>query len=611
MKKGFHNLLTYLSAFENSDIFKDYKKINNIADLQPHELNDIKIISEKIRSISEESGQLYGYIFDKLVEITIREQFDILRYSENSILNIELKSLPKSDDEIFDQLVRHHYLLKCIPGNRDIHLFTYVSSSDTLYKFVDEGDGHIETTTFRELVSNIPIDFIEDDLLACLKPENFVISPYSDLEKFLNFKYFLNTEQRKFVDDQISDVSSTLHSMLKGGAGTGKSLVLFDLAKKYSALGKKVLFIFCSRLPNYYEINEHFEFTFTDITHSNIMNVKPGDYDLIIIDESQRLLEKQLSALFTLNTKLIFAVDKAQTLKPTEDDLDLEGKLEESFSENKIYDLSTKVRTDVSLSTFIQKFFDKSSTGIQPMEFPKVNCVYFSNKSEAIDFLQNLMTTEGYVSIEVAQFTSFINGEIHNKKIFSESLDGFTVIGREFDNVVIPIDSRVKYHNNKLYFVTKGYFPYKATNGLFQSITRVKNNLLFVVVDNPKMFNEIQKIINWSKNKITEQISKRLVRLREISNSDISDISKNCKISEETYELIEMTGSFPSLKILNRLANFYNISSDFLLGEPTQLSYTDFDIIYQLITKSLTKREKSDLNDRLIEFLRSTDKNLQ
>ncbi|HFI0374256.1 TPA: hypothetical protein ACGOWR_001766, partial [Streptococcus suis] len=138
---------------------------------------------------------------------------------------------------------------------------------------------------------------------------------------------------------------------------------------------------------------------------------------------------------------------------------------------------------------------------------------------------------------------------------------------------------------------------------LFQAITRVKKNLLFVVIENPSLYIEIQRLINWENDRNVIQTSKRLIRLRAITNSKVSEIARACKCSEETYQIIERTGIFPNNKILNKLSIFYNISSDFLLGEPTQLSYTDFDILYQLKTKGMNKKQKEDLNKKLIHLL--------
>ena len=564
-----------------------------------NELNDILEVSKRIVSLAQTKEQLYGYIFDKTVTVTVREQFDILRFSENSIFNIELKSGVKPLPEILDQLVRHHYLLSCVSGKREIHLFTYVSEINILYELVD---GDLEESSFDRMVSLISTDYVEEDPLSVLKPDDFIISPYSDIERFKNFKYFLNTEQRKFVTYKLENIDSPYHCMLKGGAGTGKSLVLFDLAKKLTSSGKKVLFIFCSALPDHEIINSNVSFKFVDIVNINIKNIK-NEYDFIILDESQRLYEEQFNDLFKTDAVLVFGLDKAQTLKYEEDELDVEGVLDKHFSKENIFDLKDKVRTDVSLSTFILKFFNKSTNGLQPIDFPKVNAVYFLDKNEAIRFIRNLKTVENYTPIEVAQYRAKTTKNLHNKKIYEYSLDAFRVIGREYDNVVIPLDSRVSYVNNRLIFSPNGYFPYKSINGLFQALTRVKKNLMFVVVNNPTIYIEIQKLINWQIDKKRNIVSERLIKLRSVNGFEINQIAKSCKIRVETYENIENTGIFPNNKVLTRLASLYNIDSDFILGDPIELSSTDFDILYKQKSKSLSDLDKKRLNEELLRFI--------
>lgn len=58
--------------------------------------------------------------------------------------------------------------------------------------------------------------------------------------------------------------------------------------------------------------------------------------------------------------------------------------------------------------------------------------------------------------------------------------------------------NRVYYNEDaKLIAVTNEYYPYLEINNLFEGITRVKQNLLFVVINNTGMFKTIQEIITW------------------------------------------------------------------------------------------------------------------
>ena len=600
MKTGFINLETFTESFKEPQIFEAYKKINKINDIKKSECNDLAILTRELKNHSNYLPQkLFGFQLGKKVGVGFIEEFDLLRFSDTSILNIELKSQLVSLEKIQEQLIRHNFLLGCLPGNRTNILYTFISSEMKLYRLKDD---ELIESNFGELLNSIPDDYYEENDLLDLKAEDYIISPYSDIDRYLNTRYFLNSEQQQIVTQVTSNLSKE-HVVIKGGAGTGKSLVLFELAKKLTDMGNSVLVIFCSRLDTYNEINQKVNFEFLDIVRAK-NRIDSLNYDYILLDESQRLWKSQYDSLIQNKNTLVFSVDKAQTLKPEENDINIEEQLDNKIVEKNKYNLKEKVRTDSSLSTFIQKFFDKSKLGLQPIEFPKVNAVYFDSKKEAQEFVESLRIIEDYKSIEMAEYKTIATGRIKNKKIFPFSTDGFRVIGREFDNVLIPIAERFRYFDNHLNIYGGGeYYPYLRENGLFQAITRVKKNLLFVVIGSVKMYNEIQKLITWEIDRKHSQTSNRLKQLRKTSGVTIDDVIEKYKFSKETYENIEKTGIFPNNQILKDISNFYNVESGFLLGDPTQLSYTEFDILYQLKIKGKSKEEISRINNKLIDFL--------
>nr|WP_014017771.1 DNA/RNA helicase domain-containing protein [Lactococcus lactis]AEK97247.1 conserved hypothetical protein [Lactococcus lactis subsp. lactis bv. diacetylactis] len=499
MKSGVINLETYVQSFKESQILDAYKRINRINDIKESECNDLEVLANELIKLSSlNKKKLFGFQLDISVGTGFQEQFDLLRFSNEAILNIELKSQIIPLKEIQDQLDRHNYLLGCLPGNKKVILYTFISSEKKVYVFKDE---ELRESTLEELFNSIPDDYYEENPLLNLKSEDFIISPYSDIDRYLNARYFLNSEQKKIVREVTSKPSGE-HVMIKGGAGTGKSLVLFDLANKLTEKGKPFLLVFCSTLKSHNKINSKVNFSFTDILNIDFTKLNLLNYDYILLDESQRLWKAKYESLLETKSTLIFAVDKAQTLQPGEEQTNIEGKLDNLIINKNKYNLKEKVRTDISLSTFIHKLFNKSRSGLQPINFPKVNAVYFDRKSEAEEFVKNLIVIEEYVSIEVPQYKTRSTGSIKNQKIFPFSTDGFNVIGREFDNVLIPIDDRVQYVSNELKFNHgENYYPYLALNGLFQAITRVKNNLLFLVIGNVEIYKEIQKLITWENDK--------------------------------------------------------------------------------------------------------------
>lgn len=525
-----------MEAYKDDEVFENYKYINNIESMQEQEYADVNEIASHIfnnieRQAGVETKKLSGYYLDKKVEIGFREQFDLLRFSNDSILNIELKSERIPDEEIKDQLIRHKFVLGCVDTEKEIYTFTYVSETKELFTISNES---LTKVTIDILCNLISLDYLENNLLDDLDADSLIVSPYSDIKRFIDHRYFLNSEQKKIVQDILSTAKKV--SMIKGGAGTGKTLVLFDLADKLTKLGSKVLLIFCSILENPIEIDNQVDFKFIHIKQLQSLTIENFDY--ILLDESQRLYEENYNRVIESPAKLIFCVDKAQTLKYEENSLNVEQKLENIVGVQK-FDLKEKVRTDESLSTFILKLFEKDRNGLQPIEFPKVNAVYFDSVTRARYFIEVMERDENYESIEVASYKTKATGTTYNEKIKSDSKDGFTVIGREYENVIIPIDDRTIYIENKLVFRPTGfYYPYLGTNGIFQAITRVKKHLLFVVIKNKEIYTEIQELINWEKRRNLRRISNRLKLLRETNNSQFSDVAKVCKCLESTYKNI-------------------------------------------------------------------------
>lgn len=606
MKSGVINLETYVQSFKESQILDAYKRINRINDIKESEGNDLEVLANELIKLSSlNKKKLFGFQLDISVGTGFQEQFDVLRVSNEAILNIELKSNMVPLKEIQDQLDRHNYLLGCLPGNKKVILYTFISSEKKVYVFKDE---ELRESTLEELFNSIPDDYYEENPLLNLKSEDFIISPYSDIDRYLNARYFLNDEQKKIVKEVTSKPSGE-HVMIKGGAGTGKSLVLFDLANRLTEKGKSVLLVFCSTLKSTNKINSKVNFSFTDILNIDFTKLNLQNYDYILLDESQRLWETKYELLLETKSTLIFAVDKAQTLQPLEEQTNIEDKLDNLIIDDKNkYKLKEKVRTDISLSTFIHKLFNKSRSGLQPINFPKVNAIYFDRKSEAEEFVKNLIAIEEYVSIEVPQYKTRSTGNIKNQKIFPFSTDGFNVIGREFDNVLIPIDDRVQYVSNELKFNHgENYYPYLASNGLFQAITRVKNNLLFLVIGNVEIYKEIQKLITWENDKNYLHIAVKLEQLRKISNVEMDDIARSCKCSRETYESIEKTGIFPHDRMLKKLCNFYNIENDLDLLLRAK-KFDDFDkvyILYKWKIKEKSEMQIQSITDKLHELIKN------
>ena len=77
----------------------------------------------------------------------ISKEFDLLRFGDNYIINIEIKN-ESTEEKIKKQLTRNRYYLHHI--NKVIHNFCFIAKTKTLYKLNSSDD--IEVVTLDSLI---------------------------------------------------------------------------------------------------------------------------------------------------------------------------------------------------------------------------------------------------------------------------------------------------------------------------------------------------------------------------------------------------------------------------------------------------------------------------
>ncbi len=460
------------------------------------EIDDFFLLSKHLIERTD-FGQKNGYFIGYVVNTGMREEFDILRFSNDTILNIELKhDLPSGGyEDVHDQLIRHRFLLSIL--NKKTVLCTFINSSNKLLLLKE--DNTLVEISFDNLANMIPDDYILKNELENINLSKLIISPYSQPNQFANHQYFLTDEQKEVRKDILNDNQYNKFGLI-GGPGTGKSMVLVDLAKEYQRLGWNVLVIFCASLPNFNEISTALGINILPIRNltENILDT----HNIILVDEAQRLYKHQYEQLMNLsNKKVLFSVDHQQTLHPEEKTLYIENQLKSS-SDVKTKELKKKVRTDLAMSSFIQKFLNLKAKGVQPFDYDNVNAVYFENKSDAATYIEYMCRKESYVSIELTEYLTKTGNNLKRPKICTSSETSHSVIGKEYDNVLVPLDKYFEYDEDaKLVSTYNEYYPYYEDSCIFEALTRVKNKLLLVIIDNPNLYITIQEILTWKNDK--------------------------------------------------------------------------------------------------------------
>lgn len=445
-----------------------------------------KLLVDKIE-IDAVSGFFYSYTIPQ-----IGKEFDLLKFDKaEGILNIELKSQMIDESKIKDQLLKNKYYLAAI--NTKVKLYTYVCGQDMLYELTDKDE--LVSVDFNELikVNNGMKNYCISGIERLFRTTNYLISPLNTPEKFLNDCYFLTQNQmeiKKKIIEKIDD-GYTMFG-ITGSAGTGKTLVLYDIAKTLSE-NYKVCVIHCGiECEGHQYLNRHND----NIT---VVEVKKAEewfiekYDYIIVDETQRIYSKNLNIILDCvlknSQKVIFAYDYFQVLSETEKQRNIPEKLRQKkdFLEFK---LSDKIRMNKNMTSFIKCMLNYTDVPKKRMNYSMIEILYAEDTIDAKRIIKYYKEKMKYVFIN---YTSSIHLSTIDE--FGDELNTHHVIGQEFDNVIIYMDENFRYlESGELQAKTHPNPDYMYYKLLYQAVSRCREKLCVVVIGNTPLFEKLLDI---------------------------------------------------------------------------------------------------------------------
>lgn len=485
-----------MSALENAEgagicIDKKFKM------LKSHEIRNLTAFCDAMRNanwdISNFDGFFVGYSIGQ-----IGKEFDLLRFGKRLIINIELKSelkVAKKEDKILRQLKVNHYYLKFfgIP----VRLFTYVDN-DGFYEY--------------DVASDLLIRVSRDTVASCVKahavdlsfdpdkefvPSNYLVSPFNSPNRFLSGEYFLTTAQQRIKDEIFDELNENpfKYFSISANAGTGKTLLLYDLAKDMLTNGKQVVIIHCGMMNDgHICLKTEHNWNIISIRAINNFSVNTifEQCAYILIDEAQRIREPQLSIIIQKSIEksipIVFSYDVKQYLR-TGEGRDIEEYLKRvhptiEFSPKR---LTTKIRTNKEMASFITNLLNIGSS----KDHLNYDCV-------TIEYADNFEDLKAYVSFlqengwtALTYTTSLYSVDPYSTLAEICSRNAHGVIGQEFPKVVFVMDDNFRYSENKL-TARNGY--YSAKGMLYQIVTRVVDELKIIVFDNPELYLKLLEI---------------------------------------------------------------------------------------------------------------------
>ena len=439
----------------------------------------------------------------------IGKEFDLLRFGNNFNLNIEIKSeLKKSLEEnkkkILEQLRKNNYYLRFL--NHPNKLFAFVEK-DGFYEYNPSIDdiGKVNIETVIESIKAQQIDkYADPDKLFV--PSNYLISPFNSTEKFIDGEYFLTSAQQKIKEEIFTEITTNrLFFCISANAGTGKTLLLYDIAKTMIQNGKRILLIHCANLnPGQEFLKERYNWNIKCVKliphNDDCLNV--NDIDVILVDESQRIRSPQLDSLIRKciksSTPIIFSYDVKQYLRDGEN-TDIANYLNKNYPAESVFKktLTTKIRTNKEMASFIGNLLEIGHC-TDHLNYSCISVEYIPCK-EDLNMYINHLQKDGWVSITYT--TSSKEIDPYDELECLSDKNAHKVIGQEFSKVVFVMDENFKYSENKL-LARHSY--YSAKGMLYQIVTRAIDELKIIVCNNPDLFHNILKIKYLNKTDIPE-----------------------------------------------------------------------------------------------------------
>lgn len=444
-----------------------------------------KFISVLSDSVSLENWDGFYYSFS-IPQIS--KEFDLLKLGNDKILNIELKSEFTSDEKLLKQLLNNNHYLSHL--NKPVIEIEYVADRNIFYILKDGSLAETDVKTVAKIIKDVK-DFYDGDIESLFKPSQFLVSPVNTPDKFLSGNYFLTDHQETIRNAIIEDrkICNDTYSFYEvtGGAGTGKTLLIYDIAKSF-AQTKRICVIHCAYLSaGHYYLNENLN-NITIYPVKDLYAIDFGKFDGFVIDESHRLHGGQLPFICdkvkTLNKFCVFGADGEQFLTKTEA---AEKTSEKIFNigQCKHYKLTNKIRTNPELADFIH-LLRKINEPVKTKSFPNVKVIYADTYEYANELIKKY-AAKGYKYINYTPSACYDN---NTDATYSENT--YKVIGQEFDNVLMVINESFAYTDDgRLGAYEHPVTEYIFTQLLYQGLTRVREKLMIIVLNNQTLFEKL------------------------------------------------------------------------------------------------------------------------
>ena len=196
------NLKSLINIYLANDDALPKEYINFIGEdygleVKKYELNVLKNLIKYIEENNKISLNEYNYFYLGYKIPQIGKEFDLLRFDDENILNIEYKREVADIQILKEQLIKNKYYLQFLM--KSMILIGYIQKNNELYILRENNE--LEELSINEFIEilNSNEKCKELDLNNIFKASNYLISPFNKTEQFIKDQYFLTKHQEEIM----------------------------------------------------------------------------------------------------------------------------------------------------------------------------------------------------------------------------------------------------------------------------------------------------------------------------------------------------------------------------------------------------------------------------
>lgn len=285
----------------------------------------------------------------------ISKEFDMLFINaEGHIINIELKSDVHYDIEKIHKQLRNnrYYLTQASPHvalftyNSDLNRIYYLTDQDTL-DVIDLQDERWQTSVFYQAVMGFKSVAVAD-LDDVLRVRDYLVSPFTQLARFLKGQYLLMQPQQQLQAELLATPAPGIYAM-KAATSVGQTLMIYDTVRILREQGQVLLVHIGALKSAQATLRQQYGWHILPERRffKKIKRQRLQSYDVVIITDAQKLSIRHVNSLrgyfAARHTRVFLIGDSNQQSKATISNRDYFATLTHAFGQQHLIKLSDEL----------------------------------------------------------------------------------------------------------------------------------------------------------------------------------------------------------------------------------------------------------------------------